>query len=319
VEAVLIAAPWGTEPRRTAGHEAFFYCVYPLLAPLTSKLSLRAAAVGLVAAGGIGAAMSLAFVSYSGEIVGFASKHLGISTGQQFLFWLGFHSPWMRFPSFLVGVLAAQLLLAGFRMRPIVANIITAVCLVAIFALAQHRTLLAMVDSSVVAICFAGICLCAAIPRSWFAVALSVPLMIWGGEASYSLYLLHDPIVWVTSHAAYSLHLPMPALWLALSIAVAVIIARLSYERFERPAQRFFRAAGGLGFGLRRPPAAGSDEGDHGEGNGSDVCLTLDPQRVSVTSPRRSDLLGSGRSAARRSSESAETGPLDSYDATYTK
>ncbi len=93
--------------------EAFFYCTYPLLAPLTSKLSQRGAAVGLVVAGAVGAAMSLAFVSYSNEIIAFASKHLGITTGSQFLFWLGFHSPWMRFPSFLVGVFAAQLSLSG--------------------------------------------------------------------------------------------------------------------------------------------------------------------------------------------------------------
>jgi peptidoglycan/LPS O-acetylase OafA/YrhL len=264
--------------------EAFFYCTYPLLAPLTSKLSQRGAAVGLVVAGAVGAAMSLAFISYSNEIIAFASKYLGITTGSQFLFWLGFHSPWMRFPSFLVGVFAAQLSLSGFRIRPIVADIVAVLCLVAIFALAQQRTLTAMVDSSVLALCFAGICLCASIPRSLFALALSMPLMIWGGEASYSLYLLHDPIVWLSARAAFGLHLPVPALWLTLSIAVAVIVARLSYERIERPAQRFFRAVGGHMFGLRPRRGIDPDDGDRGERIGDDAHMESAPERVSVTS-----------------------------------
>jgi len=149
----------------------------------------------------------------------------------------------MRLSEFLLGVFTAQFVLAGFRLRPPIADAIGLFCFAAIAAIFQMRNPLSMTDTTLVAPCFAGICLAAASDRSRIGILLSAPLMVWGGEASYSLYLLHGPILILSLRPSIGLFdraSPLP--WFFLTTIFAILIARFSYVSIERPGRRIFRA-----------------------------------------------------------------------------
>jgi peptidoglycan/LPS O-acetylase OafA/YrhL len=63
------------------------------------------------------------------------------------------------------------------------------------------------------------------------------------GRFSYSLYLIHVPIVVVTSRLLVAPHLPpgLPAFWVTLALAApaSVLFARLFAAAFEIPFQRY--------------------------------------------------------------------------------
>ncbi|WP_315806237.1 MULTISPECIES: acyltransferase [unclassified Bradyrhizobium] len=226
--------------------EVFFYVVYPFLASTANRLSRRGAFAALLAIGGLGAIMALGFVEYCDLILNLGIRYANVdqSSGSSFLFWLGYHSPLMRLPSFLIGIAAAQYILAGGRLPRISADIVFALCVLGIAAAEQIRSLFAMVDTSACVILFAGLCLAASSDKSCAARLMSAPLMVWGGEASYSLYLLHDPVIWAISRMTTHLRLPIPTLWVIVGAVIAILVSRACYVRFERPTQSLFRALG---------------------------------------------------------------------------
>ena len=66
--------------------------------------------------------------------------------------------------------------------------------------------------------------------------------MVWDGEASYSLYLLHYWVMHNLGHrlADFQPTLTRYALFVVLSL-FAVVIARISYLAYERPMIRIVR------------------------------------------------------------------------------
>jgi exopolysaccharide production protein ExoZ len=68
---------------------------------------------------------------------------------------------------------------------------------------------------------------------------LAIPIEI--GNASYSLYLVHPFVIFVLSMAFRRISLlkilPLPCL-VALVIVVAMLLAVISYRKFERPSAR---------------------------------------------------------------------------------
>lgn len=226
--------------------EALFYVAYPFIAPAANRLSRWGAVTALLGIGAIGAVMALGFVKFCDLILNLGVTYAKVdkSSGSSFLFWLGYHSPLMRLPSFLIGVAAAQLVLLGGRPPRVWADVIFALCVIGIVALEQIRSLFAMVDTSACVILFAGICLAASTDKSWAARLMSLPLMVWGGQASYSLYLLHDPVIWAISRSTAHLGFPLPVLWVIVGVASAVLVSRACFVWFERPAQSLFRSFG---------------------------------------------------------------------------
>ncbi|MGJ4945744.1 acyltransferase family protein [Bradyrhizobium sp. HKCCYLS1011] len=226
--------------------EAFFYVVYPFLAPVANRLSKWGALAALLGIGALGAIMAVGFVKYTDLILklGFTYADVDQSSGASFLFWLGYHSPLMRLPSFLIGVAAAQVVLAGGRLPRLWADLTFALCVAAIAAVDQMRSQFSMVDTSACVILFAGLCLAASTEKSRAAQLMGLPLMVWGGQASYSLYLLHDPVIWALSRATTRLQFPIPELWVMVGMAMAILVSRACYTRYERPAQLLFRSVG---------------------------------------------------------------------------
>jgi peptidoglycan/LPS O-acetylase OafA/YrhL len=74
-------------------------------------------------------------------------------------------------------------------------------------------------------------------PRMKF---LNSPPLVWLGDRSYSLYLVHAPVYWAINIWVFSSKpVPAPLVWPALVGAVALILllADLSYRHFEEPAR----------------------------------------------------------------------------------
>jgi len=64
---------------------------------------------------------------------------------------------------------------------------------------------------------------------------------IWLGEISYSVYLLHVPLMMLTTAVALTAHIPVQALLLPY-LAATLAIATVSYRCLERPAERWLRS-----------------------------------------------------------------------------
>jgi peptidoglycan/LPS O-acetylase OafA/YrhL len=223
--------------------EAFFYAIYPLLAAFAARLSLRASMIAIGATGMLAAVTTLCFFFFSPDIGGFAAKHFETNYSG-FLFWLGYNSPWMRLSEFLTGVFAAQLVVSGFRLRSLSADVIGVFCLAAIAAgiviIFLMKNSLSMNDTTLLAPMFGGVCIAAASGQSMVGRFLSAPAMVWGGEASYSLYLLHAPIlVFFTKHGLLNPAAPVGGMLLAST--VIILTSRVSYVWIERPAQKLLR------------------------------------------------------------------------------
>lgn len=86
-----------------------------------------------------------------------------------------------------------------------------------------------------------------ALGGGWVARALSTPVAEYLGKASYSLYILHVPILWWYSKWAmegilpWSLHLPR-GVTATLYVALVIAASAVSFELVEMPANRWIRA-----------------------------------------------------------------------------
>lgn len=72
---------------------------------------------------------------------------------------------------------------------------------------------------------------------------LSNPVGDFLGKISYSLYLLHVPVMWAVRKLPLPEDLPLTnSLRFAIFLALSIVVASVVYDRFERPAQRYLRS-----------------------------------------------------------------------------
>jgi len=231
--------------------EALFYLVYPLF----SIWLVRRRGKSLLAFAGAVAAVGIAYYAWGIYHVG-AIQAWGIwfygtaSLGQSFAGWVVFYSPVGRFSEFLLGAAAAQYYLSRPVQNGVVArwpNGWTSALLagIAVWLIATRLTgsPLGGVNASIAAAAISGFVLLAVLHRTWASRLMSSRLLVKGGEASYSLYLLHwyTMQVWAAPRAAGLGTLGRIAIYLA-GIALSLALARAVYLLFERPALRWLRA-----------------------------------------------------------------------------
>jgi len=259
--------------------EAFFYLSYPLLAPMLRRLAgTRLVIVGCIIAL-IGAGLAYELTEYRGHLNNWAAFYTGNPrAAHDFSHWLIYNSPWIRIFEFLVGAVTAQFVMTA-KVDPARAMVAGSAALAVIVVAYVSSNVGLLPLSGVITTCVAGafgILMGASTVKGLvFSRVLSNRWMVLGGEASYSLYLLHYWVVHNLGHR-FADNRPLVtrfALFVVLML-VSIAVARISYLVYERPMVRVVRRF----FSIR--PRAERHDVSMGEG----VTVAAPPVSVSLNS-----------------------------------
>lgn len=161
--------------------------------------------------------------------------------------WFIFPSPFVRLPEFLLGACCAHLYLEQLQ-RPQVfiqdrvwGGLMLAAALhvgASIMLPVQFRRGLDDFNATVgylpsISVLLLG---CAFAPTQWVPRLLSSRILVWGGEASYSVYLIHI-VLYSRFRANSFVSAEMSAIRAAGTMLLIIFIARALYETLERPAR----------------------------------------------------------------------------------
>ncbi len=259
--------------------EAFFYLSYPLLAPLLRRLEgTRLVVIGCIVAV-IGAGLAYELTEYRGYLNNWAALYTGNPrAAAHFSHWLIYNSPWIRIFEFLIGAVTAQFAMTT-RVDPARAKVAGSTALAVIVVAYVYSNVMLLPLSGSITTCVAGafgvLMGASAVTGQVFSRVLSNRWMVFGGEASYSLYLLH---YWVMHNLGHRLadnrSLVTRIVLFVVLMLVAVIIARISYLVYERPLVRVVRR-----FFSIRPRAE-----RHDESIGESIKVEAPPVSVSLNS-----------------------------------
>jgi peptidoglycan/LPS O-acetylase OafA/YrhL len=259
--------------------EAFFYLCYPLLAPLLRRLEgTRLVVIGCIVAV-IGAGLAYELTEYRGYLNNWAALYTGNPrAAAHFSHWLIYNSPWIRIFEFLIGAVTAQFAMTT-RVDPARAKVAGSAALAVIVVAYVYSNVMLLPLSGSITTCVAGafgvLMGASAVTGQVFSRVLSNRWMVFGGEASYSLYLLH---YWVMHNLGHRLadnrSLVTRIVLFVVLMLVAVGVARISYLVYERPLIRVVRR-----FFSIRPRAERHDE-SIGEG----IKVEAPPVSVSLNS-----------------------------------
>jgi peptidoglycan/LPS O-acetylase OafA/YrhL len=259
--------------------EAFFYLCYPLLAPLLRRLEgTRLVVIGCIVAV-IGGGLAYELTEYRGYLNNWAALYTGNPrAAAHFSHWLIYNSPWIRIFEFLIGAVTAQFAMTT-RVDPARAKVAGSAALAVIVVAYVYSNVMLLPLSGSITTCVAGafgvLMGASAVTGQVFSRVLSNRWMVFGGEASYSLYLLH---YWVMHNLGHRLadnrSLVTRIVLFVVLMLVAVGVARISYLVYERPLIRVVRR-----FFSIRPRAERHDE-SIGEG----IKVEAPPVSVSLNS-----------------------------------
>jgi peptidoglycan/LPS O-acetylase OafA/YrhL len=226
--------------------EAFFYLSYPLLAPMLRRLAgIRLIVIGCIVAL-IGASLAYELTEYRGHLNNWAALYSGNPQAAHiFSHWLIYNSPWIRIFEFLIGAITAQFVMTT-KAEPARAMVVGTVALAVVVIAYVYCNVRLMALSGSITTCVAGgfgiVMGASAVKGQVFSRVLSNRWMVLGGEASYSLYLLH---YWVMHNLGHRLADNQPLairfVLFVILMLVSVAVARISYLIYERPMIRIVR------------------------------------------------------------------------------
>jgi peptidoglycan/LPS O-acetylase OafA/YrhL len=231
--------------------EWLFYCLYPCLGGwLFRRRGKSLAALALVVA--LCGILYAACVAYSADdIRSFGLARFGSpSLSESFMTWIAFYGPLRRFPEFMLGACAAQYVLTSSASkhrrprRPAAWSLgIAAASMVLAIGVPLFRAELLGVLTPCIAVLLAALLFMVARHGGPLSRFLGSAFLVKAGEASYSLYLLHWYTMhqWAASYAADRSGSARFAVYL-VGIAASVLISRVAYLSFERPALRWLRS-----------------------------------------------------------------------------
>jgi peptidoglycan/LPS O-acetylase OafA/YrhL len=252
--------------------EWFFYCIYPficygLVRMTGTKQKLLAAVVVAVA----GTCLVVAIGSYGSPINRFAVDHFGEVADatshwqDSFLRWLIYFSPYSRVFEFLLGCLCASIYVARSKHLPterekswgLVALLAAIIGIGALhvfyFAPAVLPPVLGMAATRLhwlnlsfgFAPMMAIVIFCCARYKGTLASWLSSKPIILCGEASYSIYFLHLPVIfafrWEAAPVTSARVLVGDGLRFGLTVLSVIGLSLVVWALIERPARRWLR------------------------------------------------------------------------------
>jgi peptidoglycan/LPS O-acetylase OafA/YrhL len=257
---VVIADLWSIST------EVFFYLTYPLVCFALIRLRRWWQTIGV--AGAVAACalagLWLAHVNIV-QIDNLAVEQFGPIAGvnhgfqDSFFRWLIYFAPYSRFPEFLLGCLTAVLYrqlqfrepaAAERRIGQLIpyAAIGAIIAMVLIIASSRNRFLFLhfLHMNFGMALPVAALIFCTAHYRGMVSRALSANWMVLGGDASYSIYLLHPLIICqaglnVLPVGESALLTSIVLIRLALALVVTVGFSLVTYRLIEVPARRLLR------------------------------------------------------------------------------
>lgn len=155
-------------------------------------------------------------------------------------------SPWVRVPEFALGAFLGWCHVDG-RLRlpkPALVAMVLAALLLAILTVPALIASNPYFHNSGLSLLYGGIVLALAQDRGRLREVLSRPGLLFLGEASYALYILHYPVwAWMEWGARKIgvLEVFQSPAGLAIYLATAIATASAAYRWFETPARRWMR------------------------------------------------------------------------------
>jgi peptidoglycan/LPS O-acetylase OafA/YrhL len=214
--------------------EAFFYALFPFLLNRTKALSPRRLPFWIAGTWLVSLSISAAYIALHPD--GAAN----INSTDTTLFWrnvLSFN-PLVRLPEFVVGMLTCRLFLSNKRSRGLgsicILSGVAGLALVTIFATKIPNP---VISTGLLSPAFAAIIYGVALQPRWTRFLALAPLL-YLGEASYSLYLLHSIVI--SSVMERLPHWPLAAR-VVLCVAAAIAASLLTYKFIEQPARKLLR------------------------------------------------------------------------------
>ncbi len=245
--------------------EACFYLLFPLLAVVSNRLPVRrflGLACLLYAASVLG---HLAYCAWTPH--GWLGHDWAHEGGRNLIKFL----PVVRLPEFVLGVAAGRLFAARRELgltEPLGRWLARFAALLVLIGLcAGDRIPTAMMHNVALALPFAALILALALsPSGSFGPWLSHPALVALGDASYSLYILQVPVIWLFVQRVAWLNatgLPFALAYRAAILATATVLALASHRYLETPARSWIRAAGWRRWQRRgnREPQVSADPG----------------------------------------------------------
>ena len=239
--------------------EWFFYLCYPLACLVIARLTtVRANLVAAVVVTVVGYGLVTLALRNAQEINQFGVSHFGgiadflISPQDSFFRWLLYFSPYSRLLEFLLGCLVASVHL---KLRDAVPSkreqdfglIALAAGLIGVGVMHIVMFAYGIMTSYHLSFGYAPlvgfVIFCCARYRNTISDALGSRPMVIGGDASYSIYLLHVVAVRATilQFGVTATFGPRDMLWLAGTLALLMAMALVSYYCWERPARQLLR------------------------------------------------------------------------------
>lgn len=166
------------------------------------------------------------------------------------------YTPWSWVPriiaQFAAGALACaavrrlQISQRGRRLAGYVALLIVAVIVGGLYYYDAHP-IAGMVDSGgIMAVLFMPLVVALSIGVGSLPALLSTRAMIYGGQISFSLYMIHEPVhtAWNWAAQEYRLELPMWGMKLVVAglILAALVLSAVLFRYVEEPARRWMRS-----------------------------------------------------------------------------